>query len=105
MTRYSRKTHAAYFGYLIRHFYFRILLAAYAFFVFLGVMPKAPPRSPFQGAFEYMFLTVSNSLGGFVAMAALLVFLCAIWAAVATARGLKAPAESVPDEAADGGPL
>jgi len=96
---------SAYFGYLIRRYYFRTLLAAYAFFVFFGVMPKAPPRSPFQGAFEYMFLTVSNSLGGFAALAVLLALVCAIWAGIATLRGLKAPAETVPDEAADGGTL
>jgi hypothetical protein len=96
---------SAYFGYLIRHFYFRALLAAYAFFVFFGVMPKAPPRAPFQNTFEYMFLTVSNSLGGFVALAVVLALACAVWAALAAARGLKPPAEPVPDQAADGGPL
>jgi hypothetical protein len=96
---------SAYFGYLIRHYYFRALLAAYAFFVFFGVMPKAPPRSPFQSSFEYMFLTVSNSLGGFAVIAVLLALACVIWAALATARGLKAPADPVPDEASDGGPL
>jgi len=105
MSAYSLKAHGAYLGYLIRRLYFRALIAAYAFFVFFGVMPKAPPRSPYQGSLEYMFLTVSNSLGGFVALAVLLVIAGALWAGVASARGLKPPPPSVPDEAPNSGPL
>lgn len=96
---------SAYLAYLFRQVYFRALLTAYAFFVFFGVMPKAPPRSPFQGSLEYMALTVGNSLGGFAALAVLLALVCVVWAAIAAARGLKAPAEPVPDEASDGGSL
>ncbi|MGE4063563.1 MAG: hypothetical protein AB7E79_09360 [Rhodospirillaceae bacterium] len=96
---------SAYFGYLIRTFYFRALLAAYAFFVFFGVMPKAPPRSPFQSQFEYMFDTVSRSLAGFAALAVLLAIVCGLWAAIAAVRGLKPPPPSVPDQASDGRPL
>lgn len=102
---YSLKAHGKYLGYLLRTFYFRVLLTAYAFFVFFGVMPKAPPRSPFQSSLEYMLLTVGNSLGGFAALAVLLALVCAAWSGIAAARGLKAPAEPVPDEATDGGPL
>jgi hypothetical protein len=96
---------SAYFKYLMRTWYFRILLTAYAFFVFFGVMPKAPPRGRFQSATEHLFLTVANSLGGFVALAVLMLAVCATWAAIANAKGLKPPAHSVPDEASDGGPL
>lgn len=96
---------SAYFKYLMRTWYFRILLTAYAFFVFFGVMPKAPPRGRFQSIVEHMLLTVGNSLGGFVALAALVLAVCVVWAAIATSRGLKAPAQPVPDETADGGPL
>lgn len=105
MSAYTVKAHRSYFGYLFRHLYFRVLLTAYAFFVFFGVMPKAPPRSPFQSSFDYMVLTVSNSLGGFIALAVLLALVCAVWSGIAAVRGLKPPAEAVPDEAADGGTL
>lgn len=105
MRAYSRKAHGAYFGYLMRNVYFRALLAAYAFLTFLGVMPKAPTRSPFQSATDYTVLMVGNSLAGFAALAALLALIFAVWAALAAARGLVPPAQPVPDEAADGGPL
>lgn len=105
MRAYSRKAHGAYFGYLVRNVYFRALLGAYAFLTFFGVMPKAPTRSPFQSATEYMILTVGNSLAGFAALAVLLALIFAVWAALAAARGLVPPAQPVPDEAADGGPL
>ena len=105
MRAYSRKAHGAYFGYLVRTVYFRALLATYAFLTFLGVMPKAPARSPFQGATEYMVLTVGNSLAGFATLAVLLALVLAIWAGIAAARGLVPPAQSIPDQAADGGPL
>ncbi len=96
---------SAYFKYLMRTWYFRILLTAYAFFVFFGVMPKAPPRGRFQGVSEHLFLTVGNSLGGFAVLAVVTAAVCAAWAAVANARGLKPPAQPVPDETSDGGPL
>jgi hypothetical protein len=96
---------SAYFKYLMRTWYFRILLTAYAFFVFFGVMPKAPPRGRFQSVGEHLFLTVSNSLGGFVVLAVLTLALCGLWAAIAASRKLKPPAQPVPDETPDGGPL
>lgn len=96
---------SAYFKYLLRSWYFRILLTAYAFFVFFGVMPKAPPRGRFQSVTEHLFLTVSNSLGGFVVLSIVMLVVLAAWAAIANARGLKAPAEPVPDETSDGGTL
>ncbi|MCC6915476.1 MAG: hypothetical protein IT566_17395 [Rhodospirillaceae bacterium] len=96
---------SAYFKYLMRTRYFRILLTAYAFFVFFGVMPKAPPRGRFQSVTEHLFLTVGNSLGGFVVLGVIAVAVCAAWAAVAKTRGLKPPAQPVPDETSDGGPL
>ena len=96
---------SAYFGYLIRRFYARVLFAAYAFLVFFGVMPKAPPRGPFQSVIEHTALTVANSVGGFIALAVLLALFCAGWAAAAAARGLEPPAQPVPDEPKDGGPL
>ncbi len=102
---YSVKAHGSYLGYVLRTFYFRALLTAYAFLVFLGVMPKAPPRAPFQSSLDYMALTVGNSLGGFAALAILLALICLAWAGIAAARGLEAPQQTVPDEAADGGPL
>lgn len=95
----------AYLKYLMRTWYFRILLTAYAFFVFFGVMPKAPPRGRFQSVTEHLALTVGNSLGGFAVLAVLTLAVCAVWAAIASWRGLKAPHESIPDETADGGPL
>ena len=82
---------SAYFKYLMRTWYFRILLTAYAFFVFFGVMPKAPPRGRFQSMTEHLLLTVGNSLGGFVVLAAVVLAVCGIWAAVAASRGAKAP--------------
>jgi len=105
MRAYSRKAHGAYFGYLVRTVYFRALLGTYAFLTFFGVMPKAPTRSPFQSATEYMVLTVGNSLAGFAVLAVLLGLIFAVWAALAAARGLVPPAQPVPDEAANGGPL
>lgn len=105
MSAYSLKSHGTYLGYIIRRFYFRALIAAYAFFVFAGVMPKAPPRSPYQGSFDYMILTVGNSLGGLVALALLMALVCVVWSAIAAFRGLKPPTPPVPDEAPDGGPL
>ncbi len=96
---------SAYFKHLMRTWYFRILLTAYAFFVFFGVMPKTPPRGRFQSMTEHLALTVGNSLGGFVVLAALTLAVCALWAAIAASRGLKPPAQPVPDETSDGGPL
>lgn len=96
---------SAYFSYLLRTHYFRLLLTAYAFFVFLGVMPKAPPRAPFQSQFDFMFETVSRSLLGFAVLAALLLLACALWAALAASRGSKAPAPAVPDQTTDRGSL
>ena len=92
---------SAYFRYLMRTWYFRILLTAYAFFVFFGVMPKAPPRGRFQSVTEHLFLTVSNSLGGFVVLAVLTLVVCAIWAAAANAKGLKVPSDSSSDGTLD----
>lgn len=105
MRTYSLKSHGAYLGYMIRHIYFRVLLGAFAFLTFFGVMPKAPTRSPFEGALEYLVHSVGTSLVGFAALAVILALLCAIWAGIAAARGLIPPAQAVPDEAADGGTL
>ena len=105
MRAYSRKAHGAYFGYLVRNIYFRALLAAYAFLTFFGVMPKTPTRGPFQGSFEYLALTIGNSLVGFAALGVLVALACAIWAGISAARGLVPPAQAIPDEVADGGPL
>lgn len=91
----------AYFRYLMRTWYFRILLTAYAFFVFMGMMPKAPPRGRFQGVGEHLFLTVSNSLGGFVALGVLVLVVFVAWAGIATAAGQRVdPAPVSPDPAA-----
>jgi hypothetical protein len=96
---------SAYLGYLLRRHYPRALLAAYAFLVFLGVMPKPPPRGPFQSELGYMAETVSRSLAGFATLALVLAVGCALWAVIAALRGSKAPDQPVPDQAQDGGPL
>jgi hypothetical protein len=105
MRAYSRKAHGAYFGHLMRTVYFRALLAVYAFLTFFGVMPKTPARSPFQGSFEYLALTIGSSLVGFAALGVVVALACAIWSGTAAARGLVPPAHPIPDQAADGGPL
>jgi len=84
---------------------FRTLLVTYAFLVFLGVMPKPPERTPYQSTVEFMILTVTTSGMGFFALAVVLALVGRIGAVLASALGLKRPAQAVPDEAPDGRPL
>jgi hypothetical protein len=96
--RYSFTAYGEHLRHLFRHVYFRTLLVAYAFLVFLGVMPKPPARMPYQSAVEHMILTVTTALTGFIALAVIIAFVCVIGA-------LKRPAQTVPDEASDRRPL
>ena len=85
--------------------YFRTLLVTYAFLVFLGVMPKPPERTPYQSALEFMVLTVTTSASAFIALAVVVALVGMIGAVLASALGLKRPAQPVPHEASNGRPL
>lgn len=105
MSGYSLKTHGAHLTQLLRHGFVRALFVAYAFLVFLGVMPKPPQRTAFMETHEYLLLTLGSSLGGLLIIALALVVGLVVWSGVAAARASKHAAPSIPEQADDGRPL
>jgi hypothetical protein len=91
MSGYSIQAHGAHFTHLAQRHFLRVLFTLYGFLIFLGVMPKAPPRGPFASTFEHLFLSVANPLVGLLALAAVVAAAFTIWSAIRTLRQAPLP--------------
>lgn len=105
MNGYSLKSHGAHLMQLLRHGFVRALFVAYAFLVFLGVMPKPPQRTAFMDTHEYLLLTLGSSLGGLLIIALALIAGLVVWSGIAAARTSKNAAPRIPEQTDNGGPL